>query len=100
MVPAPVAEERLRLAVEASGEVVFLTDRSGILTYVNPEFTRVYGYTADEVVGCATPRILKCGLDDRDAYAEFWSTLLTGQVVRREFVNRTRAGRYVRMEST
>ena len=47
------AEElvRLRVAVEASGEVIFMTDSTGTITYVNPEFVRVYGYTPDEIVG-------------------------------------------------
>ena len=34
----------LRLAVEASGEVIFMTDTAGTITYVNPAFVRVYGY--------------------------------------------------------
>jgi PAS domain S-box-containing protein len=51
----------LRKAVDASGEVIFLTDREGIITYVNPEFTNIYGYYPDEVLGKVTPRILKSG---------------------------------------
>jgi PAS domain-containing protein len=43
---------RLRLAVEASGEVIFMTDAQGTITYVNPEFVRVYGYA----VGSRRPR--------------------------------------------
>ena len=32
---------RLRRAVEASGEVIFMTDSAGTITYVNPESVRV-----------------------------------------------------------
>ena len=41
----------LRKAVEKSGEVIFLTDREGIITYVNPEFSILYGYSSEEVIG-------------------------------------------------
>ncbi len=82
----------LRKAVEASGEVIFLTDREGIITYVNPEFTRLYGYHADEVVGRTTPRILKSGMMTAHDYEQLWETLLNKQVVKRDFINRCKAG--------
>ncbi len=91
---------RLRKAVEASGEVVFLTDRRGTITYVNPEFLRLYGYDASEVVGLVTPRILKSGRSGRRHYEGLWHALLGKQVVRGEFVNRTKDGRLVTVESS
>ena len=66
-----MAEEalvRLRHAVNASGEVVFMTEPEGVFTFVNPEFTRLYGYTEAEVLGKATPRILKSGFIDAAHY--------------------------------
>ena len=90
----------LRKAVEASGEVIFLADCEGIITYVNPEFTRLYGYTAEEVIGISTPRILKSGkLSDRD-YEEFWDILLSKNIVRGEFVNKSKDGRLVTIEGS
>ena len=38
------ALHRLRQAVDASGEVVFMTDLEGLITFINPQFTRTYGY--------------------------------------------------------
>ncbi len=55
------SNSRLLQAVEASAEIIFMTDRDGVITFVNREFERVYGYTADEVVQRTTPRILKGG---------------------------------------
>ena len=37
---SPEELRRLRLAVEASGEVIFMTDADGTMTYVNPELVR------------------------------------------------------------
>ena len=61
----------LRKAVETSGEVIFLTDREGIITYVNPEFSRLYGFSAEEVIGKTTPRILKSGYMTNKDYEQF-----------------------------
>lgn len=89
---------RLRLAVEASGEVIFMTDAGGTITYVNPEFERVYGYAPVELVGRTTPRILKGGTTTEPEYASFWRDLRERRVVRREFRNRTKTGEVVSVE--
>jgi two-component system sensor histidine kinase UhpB len=90
----------LRKAVETSGEVIFLTDREGIITYVNPEFARLYGYSAEEVIGKTTPRILKSGyMTDRD-YERFWEALLNNQVVKGEFINKHKDGTLVTVEGS
>ncbi len=91
---------RLQAAVEAAGEAIFLTDREGVFTYVNPRFTELYGYTAEEVVGKATPRILKGGTLERADYERLWQALLSGEVVRGRITNRTRTGQTVRVESS
>jgi two-component system, cell cycle sensor histidine kinase and response regulator CckA len=90
----------LRLAVEASSEVIFMTDTAGTITYVNPAFVRVYGYEPSEVVGRETPRILKSGLRSADEYTDFWQQLKACQVVRGEFINRTKAGDLVHIDNS
>ena len=89
---------RLRKAVETSNEIVFLTDKEGTFTYVNPEFTRVYGYNAVEIIGISTPRILKGGALTEEDYGSFWQTLISGKMVRRELVNKAKGGRLIFVE--
>jgi len=91
---------RLRKAVDASGEVVFMTDREGVISFVNPEFTRFYGYTEEEVVGKRTPRVLKSGRRSPEDYARFWKTLLDNRVVKEELINKTKDGRLVDIENS
>ncbi len=91
---------RLRKAVESSGEAMFLTDRDGIITYVNPEFTRFYGFTSEEVVGKVTPRILKSGKQKPEEYEFLWKTILGKQVVKVEIINKTKDGRIVTAEGS
>lgn len=90
----------LRQAVEASGEAIILTDREGIITYVNPQFTQTYGFRFDEVVGKTTPRILKSGLMTAEEYAQFWQTLLSRQIRKGEMINRCKDGRLITVESS
>lgn len=97
------AEEQLykfRKAVETSGEVIFLTDKEGAITFINPEFTKVYGYHSNEVVGKTTPRILKSGIMKPKDYETFWKTILNRQVVKGELVNKTKDGHFLHIEGS
>jgi PAS domain S-box-containing protein len=91
---------KLHRAIESSGEVIFLTDRGGVITYVNPEFTNLYGYAAVEVIGQTTPRILKSGRMELQDYELFWKTILSGQVIRAEYINRAKDGRLIEIDGS
>ncbi len=43
--------KKLNTAIRQSNEIVFITDKEGIITYLNPQFSKVYGFTAKEVLG-------------------------------------------------
>ncbi len=90
----------LRQAVESSGEVVFMTDQKGVFTYVNPEFTHLYGYEKDEVVGKLTPSILSVGQSSRSQRKDLWDPMHSGKVVRGEIQNKTKEGRIIDVEGT
>ena len=90
----------LNYAVEATGEVVFMTDKEGVFTYVNPAFSLVYGHQPDDVIGKVTPRILKSGRMDEASYTSFWKGLISKQVINRELINKTRDGRLLQIEAS
>ena len=92
--------ENLRNAVDASSEIGFMTDRAGTFTFVNPAFTELYGFSADEVVGISTPRILKGGGMDREEYRKFWDQIIAGNRLLIEMVNITREAKQVTVESS
>lgn len=96
----PRALLRLKQAVEGAGDVVLLTDRHGIITFINAKFTDLYGYRAAEVVGRSTPRILKSAVHPPDEHERFWQRLLQGHMVTGEFTNRTKDGRLVTVHSS
>jgi len=84
--------KNLRKAIENSSEAVFLTDKEGIFTFVNPGFTAIYGYSAEETIGKVTPNILKNGLINDDIYESFWLTMNNGQQDKGEFMNKRKDG--------
>lgn len=90
----------LSKAVESAGEAIFLTNLDGIIEYTNPEFTRLYGYGTDEVIGKVTPRILKSGVMAPRDYELYWETLLKKQVVQSELINKRKDGSTVTVESS
>lgn len=89
------AEERERLlstAIENAAESIVITDRAGVIQYVNAAFESLTGYTREEAGG-ANPAILKSGAHDGEFYRDLWETLLRGEVWRGYFVNRRKDGR-------
>jgi PAS domain S-box-containing protein len=91
---------KLNKAVESAVEVIFMTDKEGLISYVNPAFTKVYGYESAEVVGITTPRILKSGQIDNSGYQQFWQTLLKTQVVTGELINKTKDDSFIHVDSS
>jgi PAS domain S-box-containing protein len=91
---------KLRKAVDASGDAIFMTDRDGIFTFINSEFTRMYGYGPDEVIGKTTPRILKGGKRTPEEYKTFWQTILSKKPAEWEIINRTKDGRFLSIEAS
>jgi PAS domain S-box-containing protein len=95
------ALQKLNLAIYNSHEVVFLTDKEGTITYINPQFTNIYGYTAEEVVGVTTPRILNSGINKKEDLKSFWDALLNKQSIpATEYFNKCKDGKLVKIEGS
>lgn len=87
-------EERLhQLAqvVEQSPSIVQITNLKAELTYVNPKFSEVTGYSYEEVIG-QNPNMFRSNIETADFYKDLWKLLLSGQEWRGEFCNKRRNG--------
>lgn len=85
-----LSEERtakLHKAVEKSPVSIVITDKTGTIEYVNPEFSRLTGYSFKEVAGKKT-NILQSGWHSNEFYQNLWSTINRGEVWYGEFLNR------------
>ena len=81
--------ELLHLAAEASADCFIITDPSGVITYVNPAFTKTTGWKAEEAVG-QNPSILKSGKTSPEDYKAMWQTISSGQAWSGRVLNRRR----------
>jgi len=82
---------KLSRAVEQSPSTIMITDTNGVIEYVNPYFSSVTGYTAEEVIG-HNPRIFKSGETSHEEYRNLWETISSGNDWHGEFHNRKKNG--------
>ena len=90
---------KFKLGIERSDEAIFITDRDGIVQYVNKSFENIYGYSSNDVIG-KTPSILKSGLLSADDFKLFWKTLLNKKIVSTEIINKTKDGRLITIDAS
>ncbi|MFZ3373140.1 MAG: PAS domain S-box protein, partial [Desulfitobacteriaceae bacterium] len=76
---------------EDATEGIIITDFEGNITTVNRAFTRITGYTSEEVMG-RNPRILKSDRHDAAYYREMWTSLQTKRYWQGEVWNRHKDG--------
>ncbi|MFP8966569.1 EAL domain-containing protein [Pokkaliibacter sp. CJK22405] len=86
--------ECLRLAekvIEASLNAIIITDPKGVIQAVNPSFSAVTGYSAEEAIG-KTPALLSSGFHDHTFYAAMWKELLAQGTWQGEIWNQRKNG--------
>jgi len=90
---AKAMEENLRIAATTflTHEGIMVTDARGIILRVNPAFTDITGYAAEEVIG-RSPAVLKSNHQDAAFYRAMWTDLLGKGIWQGEIVNRHRSG--------
>lgn len=86
-------EERdtLSKVVEQIDDAVVITDKMGIITYINQAFLSQTGYKKNEVIG-ENLKILKSGKQTKKYYQELWETILRGDVFRKTIINKKKNG--------
>ncbi len=90
---------KLSSVVEHATDIVYITDKNGIVEYANPGFEQATGYTRLEAVG-NTPRIMKSGEHDDEFYRRLWSNILDGEDFQEVFINRRKNGSLYYEEKT
>jgi len=87
------AEEELRIAAITfqTQEGIMITDCSARIERVNRAFTRLTGYSAEEVIG-RTPALLKSGRHDHAFYENMWGALGHENYWQGELWNRRKDG--------
>ena len=87
-----LADRELAAAVfENAGEAIIVTDKAGNFVEVNPAFTTMTGYTADDVLGRPVS-ILKSGRHPPEFYAAMWQGVKENNSWQGEVWNRRKDG--------
>ena len=88
-----LAEQQLLIAAKAfeSQEGILITDANNTILRVNTAFTRLTGYSNQDVVG-KNPRILSSGRMDTSFYAAMWASILDTGAWEGEIWNRRKDG--------
>jgi PAS domain S-box-containing protein len=89
----------LAAAVRQAGESIEITDRKGIVLYVNPAHQVASGYAAEELMGNRI-NMLKSGRHDASFYGELWGTLNRGETWKGTLINRRKDGSIYEEEAT
>lgn len=82
---------KLHRAIEQSPTIVMITDLNEKIEYVNPKFSQVTGYTAEEAIGKST-NLLRSGKTPKETYINLWKTIQAGKKWYGEFLNKRKDG--------
>ena len=91
--------ERTRLisAVEQTGDAIWMSDADGIITYVNPAFTRAYEFRSSEVVG-QHGAVLDSGKQSPSFFDAIWDAVHGDRIWTGTIVNRRKGGSLIEVE--
>ena len=79
-------------ALDAAANAIVITNKDGYIKWINPAFSRLTGYSAEEAIGKKPSDLVKSGVQDLRFYQEMWEKLLAGEHWRGEIVNKHKDG--------
>lgn len=89
----------LAQAIEQTDELVMITDKSGVITYVNDAYVAHTGYKHSEFIG-KKPSLINSKTHSSDFFKEMWETILAGKTYTNTVTNRAKNGKLYYEEVT
>lgn len=81
-------------AVQFSGEAIVIADVQGVIQYVNPAFTALTGYAAQEAIGQSALDLLSSPTQSEKQFQEAQDKLQRGEAWQGRLVNKKKDGRF------
>lgn len=99
---AAMDHQQIRLlssALAAAGNGVMITNRRGVIQWVNPAFVRLSGYSSEELIG-QIPTLLNSGQQSQGYYRDMWESISKGETWCSETVERAKNGELYTVSQT
>ena len=77
--------------IENTAQGLMITNPDGVIQKINPAFTKVTGYSLDEVIG-KKPNLLQSGQHNKEFYNELWKTIKINGFWQGEIWNKRKSG--------
>jgi len=84
---------KLSNAVTHAGGSIIITNRAGIIEYVNPAFTKITGYSTEDAMG-QTLRILNSGNQNTAFYERMWQAITRGDIWHGKVIDKRKDGSF------
>lgn len=82
----------LKSAIDESA-IVAITDKNGIITYVNEKFCKISKYSPEELIG-KTHRVINSSYHSKEFFDDMWTTITSGQNWEGEIRNQAKDGSF------
>jgi len=82
---------RFASAMHQVADTIIMTDKRGIIKYVNPSFEKTSGYSCSDAIGKKI-KVLNRGEHDEGLHRDLWSTIESGRIWNGRFVSRKKDG--------
>lgn len=90
---------KLSTAMDQTADTVVITDREGMIEYVNSAFEETTGFSRQEALG-NKPSLLKSGMQNEEFFRTLWETVTRGKAFMDIFINRKKSGELFYEEKT
>jgi PAS domain S-box-containing protein len=84
-----LSKNQMAAALSCAGESIVITDRDGVIQYVNPSFTLLTGFQEADVLG-SKPSLWRSTRHSDEFYADLWHCISSGRVWQGEVTNQKR----------
>ena len=79
--------------------IVSITDKKGVITYVNKKFTEISGYQSKELIG-RTHRLVNSGIHPKSFFASLWKSVHRNEVWHGDVCNVAKTGEHYWVHAT